>query len=84
GVIGKVNNISLLKRGGEAHSLSYTGWITDDFNISALVGQIKTEYETTPSNITCPRIVDIRDVKTPPILGCGSASSYGANNDDNV
>lgn len=84
GTVGKISNVSIWKRGGKANSLTYTGWITEDFNVSAMVGQIKTEYENRPSNVDCPLVIDGRDGNTTTISGCGSVPSYGTNNDDNT
>ncbi|KFZ38840.1 TonB-dependent receptor [Shewanella mangrovi] len=85
GVIGDLQNTSVWKRGGEAHSLSYTGWITEDFNVTAMVGQIKTQYESAPSRTDCPGVTDSRTTGGAEISGCaGAVTSYGANNDDNT
>lgn len=81
--IGAMKDSALLKRGGEATSLSYTGYITDDFIITALVGKIETEYETQSSNLDCPSVSDSRSTSNP-ISGCGAGGSFGANNDSNT
>ncbi|GIU07123.1 Oar protein [Shewanella sp. c952] len=84
GTIGNLVDTALVKRGGEAHSLSYTGFITDDFNVSAMAGQIKTEYETQNSNLECASVSDERVVQNPAAVSCGAGGSFGANNDENT
>ncbi|WP_346837521.1 TonB-dependent receptor [Microbulbifer sp. SAOS-129_SWC] len=70
-------------RGSEANSLSYTGYVGNDLTVSAMAGQIKTEYATDPLNLDCPRVSDTRDV-TNPIEGCGPGGSVGDNFDKNT
>lgn len=82
GTVGEFIDSNVRKRGGEAISLSYTGYITDDFIITALVGQIDTEYETVSTNLVCPSVSDSRGGANP-IQGCGAGGSFGANNDSN-
>ncbi|MDU0355600.1 TonB-dependent receptor [Paraglaciecola aquimarina] len=82
GQIGDMIDSALLKRGGEAKSLSYTGFITDDLIVTALVGMIETEYETQASNLVCPTVTDSRTTNNP-VKGCGAGGSFGANNDEN-
>ncbi|TFG45053.1 MAG: TonB-dependent receptor, partial [Dehalococcoidia bacterium] len=85
GVVGTDSTGGFLrKRGGEAWSVNYTGYFTDNFYVTALYGQIKTEYTTDPSNLVCPSVSDFRDL--PPALrasGCGPGGSTGDNNDSN-
>lgn len=75
----------LRKRGGEAQSVTYTGYITDDLSVSAMWGEIETQYETTPTNLDCPTITDQRNVpsaeKAPQ---CGPGGSFGDNFDENT
>lgn len=71
----------VLERGGEAQSVSYVGHITDDITISALVGEIETQFFTAPSNTTCPNITDSRGV-SPTVPSCFVAND-GTNFDNN-
>jgi hypothetical protein len=73
----------LRERGGEAQSLSYTGYFTDDLTVSAMLGKIETEYTTTPSNLDCPTLTDNRTGVTP-IVSCGPGGSVGGDRDDNT
>ncbi|TWX68266.1 TonB-dependent receptor [Colwellia sp. C1TZA3] len=82
GTIGKFKDSAILKRGGEAQSLSYTGYMTDDFIVTAMIGSIETEYETVSTNLVCPSVTDSRTTANP-VKGCGSGGSFGANNDEN-
>ncbi|CAD2226724.1 Putative TonB-dependent receptor, plug [Pseudoalteromonas sp. 3J6] len=83
GVIGDRKDGALLKRGGEAQSLSYTGVLTEDLVVTAMAGTIETEYETQSENLICPSITDSRGTSNP-ITGCGAGGSFGANNDENT
>jgi hypothetical protein len=83
-IIGDFKDSAIVKRGGEAHSLAYTGWIGDDFNISAMAGQIETEYETQSANLECASVSDARTTGEPKAVSCGSGGAYGANNDSNT
>jgi hypothetical protein len=83
GIIGDLKDSTLRKRGGEAKSLSYTGYMTDDFIVTALVGEIETEYETQSSNLVCPSVTDSRNTSSP-LSGCGAGGDFGANNDSNT
>jgi len=80
--IGANIGTNYLKRGGETHSLSYTGYITDDLIVTAMAGTIEAEYETSPTETVCPTISDARD--NPTAVGCGQGGSYGENNDTNT
>ena len=82
GTVGDFKDSAILQRGGEAKSLSYTGYITDDFIVTAMLGSIATEYETQSTNLICPSVSDSRDTDHP-VSGCGAGGSYGANNDEN-
>ena len=82
--VGELQNTSIVKRGGEAHSLTYTGWLTDDFNISAMAGQIETEYETQKSNLECARVTDARTTGAQKAVSCGPGGLFGADNDKNT
>ncbi|MBL4911199.1 MAG: TonB-dependent receptor [Alteromonadaceae bacterium] len=84
GVVGSRTGGFLQKRGGETHSLSYTGYWTDDLIITAMAGQIKTEYENTPDNLDCPSVDDARTGIANPVVSCGPGGSFGANNDKNT
>jgi hypothetical protein len=83
GIVRDKIDSNLRKRGGEAKSLSYTGYITDEFIVTALIGKIETEYETQSSNLVCPTVTDSRDTDNP-VTGCGAGGSFGANNDSNT
>jgi hypothetical protein len=77
--------LNLRKRGGEAQSLTYTGYITDDLSVSAMAGKIETEYNTLKPGVdlNCPSVNDTRNV-TNPIEGCGQGGSIGNNFDENT
>jgi len=63
---------SELKRGGDNMSLKYTGYITDDFTISALWGENKADLtNSSPNDTACPAIYDDRGSALTP-LGCFS------------
>ncbi|ENN99402.1 MULTISPECIES: TonB-dependent receptor [Pseudoalteromonas] len=83
GTVGDRIDGAILKRGGEAQSLSYTGVLTEDLVVTAMAGNIKTEYETQSENLVCPSITDSRGTANP-ITGCGAGGSFGANNDENT
>ena len=72
-------------RGGETHSLSYTGYITDDLIVSALYGTIDADYETSPTETICPQVNDARS-PAPAVLatGCGQGGTFGENTDSNT
>ncbi|GAB3020222.1 TonB-dependent receptor [Bowmanella dokdonensis] len=74
---------NLRMRGGEAQSLTYTGYLTDDLTVSAMAGEIETQYTTSPSNQDCPRVVDNRDVANP-AHACGPGTPVGDNYDKNT
>ncbi|MBN7819375.1 TonB-dependent receptor [Bowmanella yangjiangensis] len=75
--------VNIRKRGGEAQSLNYTGYWTDSLTVSAMAGEIETQYSTVPSNTECPSVSDSRNVPNP-ILGCGPGGSVGDNLDKNT
>ncbi|WP_438862763.1 TonB-dependent receptor [Neptunicella sp.] len=77
--------INLRKRGGEAQSLSYTGYLTDDLTLTAMAGRIETQYTTEKpgADPNCPSVNDTRDV-TNPYEGCGQGGSIGENYDENT
>ncbi|WP_338027201.1 TonB-dependent receptor [Colwellia maritima] len=83
GIVRDKIDSNLRKRGGEAQSLSYTGYMTDDFIVTALIGKIETEYETQSANLVCPTVTDSRNTDNP-VTGCGAGGSFGANNDSNT
>lgn len=83
GVVGAEKDGAILKRGGEAKSLSYTGYITDELIVTAMAGTIETEYETANANLTCPTVTDSRTTDNP-VTGCGAGGSFGDNNDKNT
>jgi hypothetical protein len=82
--IGDLTGGFLRKRGGEAWNVTYTGYFTDNFTVSAMAGEIKTEYTTDPLNLVCPSVVDTRDLPAELLAeGCGPGGSIGDNNDSN-
>lgn len=84
GVIGDTpSGTQTRKRGGEAQSLTYTGYWSDDLTVSAMAGKIETEYSTEPGNLVCPSVSDLR-ATTSPITGCGPGGSTGDNQDENT
>ncbi|WP_218353069.1 TonB-dependent receptor [Alteromonas lipotrueiana] len=80
--IGDYSGSFLRKRGGEAQSLTYTGYLTDNLSVSAMWGEIETQYETAPTNLDCPTIADERDGGDAP--QCGPGGSFGDNFDENT
>jgi len=82
---GDLIGTNLRKRGGETHSIKYTGYITDDLIVTAMAGKIETEYETSPTETVCPTVSDAR-TPTPanPATSCGQGGSYGEDNDANT
>jgi hypothetical protein len=63
---------ALTKRGGENVSLKYTGYITDDFSISALWGENQSDLtDQSPNDENCPAIYDGREGALV-ALGCWS------------
>lgn len=81
--IGARQDGQLRMRGGETHSVSYTGFITDDLIVTAMAGQIETQYETRPDDTVCPNIADNRNNPAVPAVGCGTGAQYGDNYDEN-
>ncbi|MDZ7868469.1 MAG: TonB-dependent receptor [Rheinheimera sp.] len=71
-------------RGGEVMSASYVGNITDDLTVSALWGNIETQYTDTPAVINCPTITDNRTTGQPKAVQCGSGGTIGVDYDDNT
>ncbi|GLX77497.1 Oar protein [Thalassotalea insulae] len=83
GKVGKdLIDTEIRDRGGKAWSISYTGYITDDLNVSAMTGEIRTEYTTNIANQDCPQVVDERSTSNP-ALPCGSGGRIGQNFDKN-
>lgn len=71
-------------RGGEAYSLNYTGTFADNITVSAMYGQIETQYTNVPDDTeTCPTINDNRSDQSTPIQGCGPGGTFGDNIDTN-
>ena len=86
GVIGTVpTQTRIRQRGGEAKSLSYRGHFFDNITVSAMWGEIETEYTQNPEDVVnCPTVTDLRAVKTGgTIVGCGPGGAYGPNHDTN-
>jgi outer membrane receptor for ferrienterochelin and colicin len=83
--VGALIGTNIRKRGGETHSIKYTGYITDDLIVTAMAGKIETEYETSPTETICPTIADARTpASANPAVGCGQGGSFGDNNDTNT
>lgn len=80
--IGDYSGSFLRKRGGEAQSVTYTGYLTNDLSVTAMWGEIETQYETAPTNLECPTIADERDGGNAP--QCGPGGSFGDNFDENT
>ncbi len=80
-----VTQTRIRKRGGEAMSATYRGHFFENFTVSAMWGEIKTEYQADPEDVTtCPTIIDLRtDQSGGTIVGCGPGGAYGPNNDTN-
>jgi hypothetical protein len=77
---GEYGDPALSNRGGSNVSLKYTGYITDDFTISALWGKNEADLtDSSPSDLTCPLIIDVRTNGT--ASGCWSNSVPAAGND---
>ncbi len=76
------NGSFLRKRGGDAYNFTYTGHLTDSLTVSAMYGNIQTEYVSDPTNTVCPLVTDSR--ANPTAVGCGPGGNIGANNDDNT
>ena len=84
GQVGASLGLTQRDRGGEATSFNYVGNITDDLTVSAMYGEIETEYTNTPSNLDCPTVSDTRAL--PPsqlISSCGAGGTFGVNVDNN-
>ncbi|MDH5345215.1 MAG: TonB-dependent receptor, partial [Gammaproteobacteria bacterium] len=79
------NQTIIRKRGGEAQSISYAGTFFENFTVSAMYGEIKTEYTSDPDDTeSCPTVSDQRSpAPATPITGCGPGGSFGANFDEN-
>ncbi|WP_444996899.1 TonB-dependent receptor [Aliikangiella sp. IMCC44359] len=71
------------KRGGEVNSFNYTGYITDDLTVTALYGEIDTEYTSQPTVTHCPIISDNRTNPATPAPSCGAGGNVGDNYDSN-
>lgn len=82
GVKGAQTGTFLRKRGGEAYNFTYTGHFGDNLTVSAMQGEIETEYQSDPSNTACPLVTDSR--ANPTAVGCGPGGTIGANSDTNT
>jgi len=82
--IGDLSGTQNRLRGGDTHSLSYTGYITDDLIVTAMAGRIETEYESSASNIACSTVNDGRVNPAQKAVSCGPGGSYGENSDSNT
>lgn len=71
-------------RGGDIMSFNYVGNITDDLTVSALWGNIETQYTDTPAITDCPAITDSRTTGAPKAVQCGAGGSIGVDYDDNT
>ncbi|WP_241461026.1 TonB-dependent receptor [Shewanella mangrovi] len=76
---------TIRKRGGEAKSITYNGAITEDLSVTAMYGEIKTNYTNVPGNLDCPSVSDTRTgiLDSDRITSCGPGGSYGVNEDKN-
>lgn len=64
---------ALGERGGKNISVKYTGYITDDFTLSALWGKNEADLtDSSPNDLTCPLIIDVRT--NPTASGCWANS----------
>jgi len=84
GVIGAASGGFLRSRGGDIMSASYVGNITDDLTVSALWGNIETQYTDAPAVTNCPAISDSRTTGQPLARQCGAGGSIGLDYDDNT
>ncbi|NCP66530.1 MAG: TonB-dependent receptor [Paraglaciecola sp.] len=83
-VIGDLTQTTIRKRGGTLKSLTYKGNFTDELTVSAMYGEIETEYTNTPSNLDCPSVADNRNVPaSQKITSCGAGGTFGVNVDNN-
>jgi hypothetical protein len=82
GETGTPGDPTLIERGGDNWSVKYTGFITDDFTLSALYGKNKGN-QTTSSGAAdaCPYISDRRG-PTSIALGCWASSTVSAGSDE--
>lgn len=69
-------------RGSEANTVSYTGYFGDDLTVSAMAGQIDTEYTTEPWLLECPA-VSVSDDTDIDASSCGGGT-IGENFDENT
>ncbi|MCP1339976.1 TonB-dependent receptor [Idiomarina sp. M1R2S28] len=83
GVIGESIGSRTFENGGTAHSLSYTGYWTDNLTVSAMAGEIESQYGSQASNTECSTVVDNREVENP-ATPCGPGGSLGENFDKNT
>lgn len=76
--VGQRNSVSTEKEGGDNFSLKYTGYITDDFTISALYGENEYELTTLADNQeTCNMVLDLRANKPQGYdIGCAGLNDY--------
>lgn len=85
GEIGAANQTTIRERGGDLKSITYKGNFTDALTVSAMYGEIETDYTNTPSNLECPTVADSR-VGIPEsqrISSCGAGGTTGLNIDNN-
>lgn len=82
-VIGDEIGTTIFERGGTAHSISYTGYWTDNLTVTGMAGEIETQYGSEPSNTECSTVVDTREVDDP-AASCGPGGSIGENFDTNT
>jgi len=81
--VGDSIGTTIFENGGTAHSLSYTGYWTENLTISAMAGELETQYGSEPSNTECSTVIDTRDVADPAV-SCGPGGSIGDNFDTNT
>jgi TonB dependent receptor len=80
--------------GGKSYALKYTGYLTDNFTLSALYGHgesSRSNYGVTAGGIVqtydgavgggaqgCPVVIDARATKAPPIVSCAFIGTIGS------
>lgn len=70
---------SFYQTGGRSKAIRYTGQLTDDFSVSAMVGEVQFRDTTRSAADDCPYIYDLTTAET---LGCGINLTVGTNADE--
>ncbi len=84
GVVGVETGGFVRARGGDVMSANYVGNLTEDLTVSALWGNIETQYTDTPAITNCPSVADNRTSGQPKAVQCGSGGTIGVDYDDNT